>query len=95
MKNKISDLNNHLFESIEMLKNNSDPEASPNERMDIATAKQIAELGKVIVDGAKVQVQALELLKDAENPSATQKAINDSGIIDITESQKAIGQSAH
>jgi len=90
MRNKISDLNNHLFESIEMLKNNSDPEASENEKMDLNTAKRIAELGKVIIEGAKVQVQAMELLKNSENPDATQKFIKDSGIIDITDDQKAL-----
>ena len=41
MKNKISDLNNHLFETIEMLKNNSDPKADKCEKMDLDTAKKI------------------------------------------------------
>ena len=55
-------LNEHLFEAIEMLKNNSDPDASPNEKIDIETAKAIKELGKVIVDGYKVKANVLGLL---------------------------------
>ena len=31
-QNKLSDLRNHLFETIEMLKNNSDPKADENEK---------------------------------------------------------------
>ena len=49
----IDKLNEHLFETIEMLKNNSDPNASPNEKIDIETAKTIANLGKVAVEGFK------------------------------------------
>lgn len=89
MKNKISDLNNHLFEAIEMLKNNSDPKASANEKMDLETAKRIADLAKVIVEGAKVQVQALELLSKSDNPNATARAIHTMGVIEIEE-HKAI-----
>ena len=92
MRNKISDLNDHLLETIEMLKNNNDPDASDNEKIDIPTAKQIAELGKVIIEGAKVQVQALEIISKAQNPDATTKAIQQTGVINITEEQKSLGQ---
>ena len=49
VKNKIGDLRNHLFETIEMLK---DPESG----MDVSTAKTIAEIGQVIINSAKVEV---------------------------------------
>ena len=52
-------LNVHLFETIEMLKNNSDTEASANERIDIETAKTIVDVAKVIVDGYKVKASVL------------------------------------
>lgn len=90
MKNKLSDLNNHLFEAIEMLKNNSDPEASENEKIDIPTAKQIAELGKVIIEGAKTQVLAMELISKSQNPVETTTALHGTGIIDVSD-QKQIG----
>lgn len=50
-KNKMVDLRNNLFETMERLMN-PDKE-SP---MDIETAEAIAELGKVIVESVKVQV---------------------------------------
>lgn len=64
MKNPISidSLNNHLFETIEMLKNNNDNNASKNEKIDIETAKTIASLGKVIVEGYKVKAQVLGII---------------------------------
>ena len=46
-KNKIDDLRNHLFEAIEMLKEGE---------MDLETAKGIAQLGQVIVNVTKLEV---------------------------------------
>lgn len=60
----IEALNNHLFEAIEMLKNNSDPQASDNEKMDLETAGKIADLGKVVVEGYKIKLQALKMVQD-------------------------------
>jgi hypothetical protein len=63
MKNvNLDALNVHLFETIEMLKNNSDEKASDNEKIDIATAKAIADLGRVIVDGYKIKAHVLSVL---------------------------------
>jgi hypothetical protein len=89
MKNKLSDLNNHMFEAIEMLKNNSDPEASPNEKMDLETAKRIADLGKIIIEGAKVQVQAIGMMAKSDNLAMLQKTLENNGVIDKS-NQKAI-----
>lgn len=82
MKNKISidNLNVHLFETIEMLKNNNDKEASDCEKIDIDTAKAIADLGKVIIDGYKVKAQALNILSKADNPNHVKQIILESGI---------------
>lgn len=55
MKNKIEDLRNHLFETIEMLKD-GDTEKSG---MTLEKAKTIAEVGQVIVNSAKVEVDFL------------------------------------
>jgi hypothetical protein len=46
-KNKMEDLRNHLFETIERLKDGD---------MEIETAKAIVDVGKVLVDSAKVEV---------------------------------------
>lgn len=48
-RNKIDDLRNHLFETLEMLK---DPDAP----MDLDRAKTIASIAQVIVNSAKVEV---------------------------------------
>ncbi len=74
----IDKLNEHLFETIEMLKNNSDPNASDNEKIDIETAKTIADLGKVAVEGFKAQ--ALSMLARTDNPKTTKEALVASGI---------------
>ncbi|SDU82479.1 hypothetical protein [Pseudomonas sihuiensis] len=55
MKNKIEDLRNHLFETIEGLLDKDEP-------LDIERAKAIALVGTVIVESAKVEVKALEHL---------------------------------
>lgn len=55
-RNKITDLRNHLFEVIEKLQDGD---------MDIETAKTIAEVGAVIVDTAKVEVQFLKTVEGA------------------------------
>jgi hypothetical protein len=52
-KNGIADLRDHLFETLEALKDKDDP-------MDIARAKAIADVGRVLVDSAKVEVEFLK-----------------------------------
>jgi len=54
MKNKIGDLRNHLFETLEALKDEEKP-------MDIARAQAVANVAKVIVDSAKVEVNFLKV----------------------------------
>jgi hypothetical protein len=49
-KNKMEDLRDHLFETIEMLKD-------PDSGMDVKKAKAIAEIGKVLVDSARTEIQ--------------------------------------
>ena len=61
----LDSLNTHLFETIEMLKNNNDPKASDNEKIDVETAKIISGLAKVIVEGFKVRANVLSILTDA------------------------------
>lgn len=49
MKNKIDDLRNHLFATIEALQDKDDP-------MDLDRAKAIADVAQVIINSAKVEV---------------------------------------
>ena len=52
-KNKITDLRNHLFETIEMLK---------DKEIDLETAKAICDVSQVIINSAKVEGQFLKEL---------------------------------
>ena len=53
MKNKIEDLRNHLFATLEAL---ADKEAP----MELDRARAIADVGRVIVDSAKAEVQFIQ-----------------------------------
>jgi len=55
MKNKMTDLRNHLFATLEALQDQDNP-------MDIDRAKAIAEVGKVLVDSAKVEVMFINAM---------------------------------
>jgi hypothetical protein len=52
-RNKIEDLRDHLFETIEMLKDNDE------NNMTVEKAKTIADVAQVIINSAKVEVDFL------------------------------------
>jgi hypothetical protein len=54
MKNKIDDLRNHLFETLEALKDDDKP-------MELARARAIADVARVVVESAKVEVDFLKV----------------------------------
>lgn len=73
--NKIDDLRNHLFETLEALKDKDEP-------MDLDRARAVAEVAKVIVESAKVEVAFLkatgalrstEFLPDGEDLAKTDR----------------------
>lgn len=53
MKNNIDDLRNHLFETIESLKDKDDP-------MELDRAKTIAGVAQTIINSAKVEIDLLK-----------------------------------
>lgn len=56
MKNKLSDLNNHLFEQLERL---NDEDLTPEDlKLEINRSKAMASVGKVIVDNANIVFEA-------------------------------------
>lgn len=61
MKNKIDDLRNHLFATLEALQDKDAP-------MDIERAKAVSEVAQVIINSAKVEV---DFLKTTGNMKAT------------------------
>jgi predicted DNA binding CopG/RHH family protein len=88
-KVNIDDINNYIAETIEMLKNNSDENASPNEKIDVETAKTIAELSKVAIDGYKVKAQVLGIVSKTENLTAIKELAEASG---FANNGKLLGQ---
>lgn len=56
-RNKIGDLRNHLFEALERLKDEEDPEKL---EVELKRAKAVASLGQTIINSATVEVQFLE-----------------------------------
>lgn len=54
MKNHITDLRNHLFETLEALKDKNQP-------MDIERAKAVAEVSREIIASAKVEVEFMRV----------------------------------
>lgn len=84
MSNKqlsIDSLNRHLFETIEMLKNNNDARAEAHEKIDVTTAKAISDLAKNVIEGYKVRVQALTLLSRTENPRTVNNLLEQEGFV--------------
>ncbi len=66
-KNHISDLRNHLFEVIEMLKDGD---------LEVKKAETIAKVGQVIVNSAKVEVQFQKLVGKGDSDFLTPKQVN-------------------
>lgn len=56
----LESLKSHLFETLEGVKNQNDPEASDCEKVSIEQAKTIVEVADSIIDIYKVQVDALK-----------------------------------
>lgn len=54
MKNKMSDLRNHLFETLEALKDQEHP-------MEIARAHAVSHVARTIIESAKMEIQFLKL----------------------------------
>lgn len=55
MKNRMSDLRNHLFETLEQLKDKDQP-------LDLARAQAISEVAQTIINSAKVEVEVMKAL---------------------------------
>jgi hypothetical protein len=61
-KNKITDLRDHLFETIEALKD-------PEKPMDVKRAQAISAVAQAIIGTAKLEVQYLRMIKGEDGVS--------------------------
>jgi hypothetical protein len=59
MKNKMTDLRNHLFETLEALKDKDQP-------MEIERAKAVSHVAQVLINSAKVEIQFLEAINSED-----------------------------
>lgn len=66
MKNKIEDLRNHLFASIEKLSDASNEDL----QIELERSKAISEVAKVIVDSAKVEVDYIKATDGVAIPTS-------------------------
>lgn len=76
MQNKIEHLRNHLFATLEALRDENEP-------MDLARAKAISEVAQVIINSAKVEVDFINAaggkgsgflpITDGASPAVSQK----------------------
>lgn len=82
MNNKINAdaLLNTLFETIEGVKNQNDPNASDNEKTTIEQAKAINELSKSAIAIYKVKLDAARLISSSESPLAMKCQIKQIGL---------------
>ena len=84
MKNNMSleTLKSHLFETLEGLKNLSDPEASENEKVGIDQAKQIVDVSGAIIDIYKLQIEAIKSFTHKDNIARPGAMMADIGIVE-------------
>jgi GMP synthase-like glutamine amidotransferase len=70
-RNRIDDLRNHLFETLEALKDKDEP-------MDLDRAKAVAEVAKVLIETAKVEVDFMRVTNSTNGtgflPDANEEA---------------------
>jgi len=67
MKNTITDLRNHLFETLEDLKDKEKP-------MDIERAKAVCSVAKQLIESARVEVKFLEVTGESRTNSFLREA---------------------
>ena len=83
-------LKSHLFETLEGVKNLSDENASPCEKVSIEQAKQIVDIADSIIDIYKTQVDALKTFFSMDNVASGGTLLEGMGFINEDE-QKMIG----
>ena len=75
-------LKSHLFETLEGLKNLSDPEASENEKVGIDQAKQIVDVSGAIIDIYKLQIEAIKSFTHKDDIARPGAIMADIGIVE-------------
>ena len=74
-------LKSHLFETLEGVKNLSDEDASPCEKVSIEQAKQIVDIADSIIDIYKTQVDAFNTFSKMDNIASQGQLMENIGVI--------------
>jgi ABC-type Zn uptake system ZnuABC Zn-binding protein ZnuA len=72
--NNMTALRDHLFEVIERVKSNNDPNSSANEKMSVEEAKAISQAAAIIVNSAKIEVDLLKVISAGNNNAEVKRA---------------------
>lgn len=83
-------LKNHLFETLEGVKNLSDPEASENEKVSLDQAKAIVGVSSQIIDIYKTQIEAIKVFTSKDDVASAGDMLTALGVTD-QETVKQIG----
>lgn len=82
-QNKMTDLHNHLFATLESLRDEDKP-------MDLDRAKRISEVAQTLINAAKVELEYLELVGGEASPffEGTAKALPAGGLPRLGEGRR-------
>ena len=75
-------LKSHLFETLEGVKNLSDDQADPCEKVSIEQAKQIVDIADSIIDIYKLQVEAIKSFTHKDDIARPGEMMADMGIVE-------------
>ena len=75
-------LKSHLFETLEGVKNLSDDQADPCEKVSIEQAKQIVDVSGAIIDIYKLQVEAIKSFAHKDDIARPGAMMADMGIVE-------------
>lgn len=70
----------HLFETLEGVKNLSDPEASECEKVSLEQAKQIVNIADAIIDINKTQINAMQVFSKMDDVASVGALMESTGV---------------
>ena len=72
----------HLFETLEGVKNLSDPEASEQDKTTIEQARSITDVAGKIIDVYKLQLEGISMAARMDNISSAGRIVSSVGLVD-------------
>ena len=72
----------HLFETLEGVKNLSDPEASEQDKTTIEQARSITDVAGKIIEVYKLQLEGISMAARMDNISSAGRIVSSVGLVD-------------